>query len=48
MTNGIGDYYINPQRAVTELIRLNIVNIMVADALASCVARSSAAMISIM
>ena len=48
MTDGIDDYYINPQRVGTELIRLNIVNIMVADVLASCVARSSAAMISSM
>ena len=32
----------NLQRAGTELIKLNIVNIMVADALAPCVARTSA------
>ena len=35
---------VNPQRA-SELIRFNIVNIMVADTLAPCVARSPAAMI---
>ena len=34
-----------PQRAGAELIRFSIINIMVADALAPCVARSSAAMI---
>ena len=36
---------INPYRAGTELIRFNIVNIMVADALAPCVTRTSAPMI---
>ena len=34
-----------PWRAVTELSRFNLVNIMVADALAPCVATTSAAMI---
>ena len=37
--------YVNPKRAVTELGRFIIVNIMVADALAPCVARTSAPMI---
>ena len=38
----------NPQGARTELTRFNWVNIMAADALAPCVARTSAAMILIM
>ena len=37
--------YLNPQRAGTELTRFNYVNIMVADALAPCVARTLAAMV---
>ena len=36
---------VNPYRAGTELIQFNIVNIMVADALAPSVARTSAPMI---
>ena len=36
---------INPSHAGTKSFRFNIVNIMVADALAPCVAKSSAAMI---
>ena len=36
------DTLINPQRAGTELSRLNYVNIMAADALAPYVARTSA------
>ena len=35
----------NPQRAGTELIRFIIVSIIVADALASCIARISTPMI---
>ena len=37
--------FFNPQCAGTELSRFNQVNIMVADALAPCVARASATMI---
>ena len=39
------DYEINPLCVVTKLIWFNTVYIMVADALAPCVARTSAPMI---
>ena len=43
--NYFNDWYFNRQHAGTELIWFNIVNIMVADFLAPCVARPSASMI---
>ena len=44
-TLGLKLNHVNPELAGTELIQFNIVNIMVADALAPRVAMSSAAMI---
>ena len=49
LNNDVMDHFtnINPQYSRSELIPFDVVNIMVADALAPSVARTSAAMISI-